>query len=59
VLAGRRPAIQLNIDATRMSQAFSGNSYIQNIVTDEVTAFGQGHPAIAALTIELRASMRT
>lgn len=33
VLAGRRPAIQLNVDATRMSQAFLGNSYIQNIVT--------------------------
>lgn len=36
VLAGRRPAIQLNVDATRMSQAFLGNSYIQNIVTGEV-----------------------
>ena len=39
VLAGRRPAIQLNIDATRMSQAFLGNSYIQNIVTGEVNTF--------------------
>lgn len=39
VLAGRRPAIQLNVDATRMSQAFLGNSYIQNIVTEEVNTF--------------------
>ncbi|MER2917921.1 ABC transporter permease [Morganella morganii] len=39
VLAGRRPAIQLNVDATRMSQAFLGNSYIQNIVTGEVNTF--------------------
>ena len=27
VLAGRSPAIQLNTDATRISQAFSGSSY--------------------------------
>ena len=39
VLAGRRPAIQLNVDATRMSQAFLGNSYMQNIVTGEVNTF--------------------
>ncbi|STQ82146.1 Inner membrane transport permease yhhJ [Hafnia alvei] len=39
VLAGRQPAIQLNVDATRMSQAFLGNSYIQNIVNDEVSEF--------------------
>ena len=39
VLAGRRPAIQLNVDATRMSQACLGNSYIQNIVTGEVNTF--------------------
>ncbi|OBU05052.1 ABC transporter permease [Morganella psychrotolerans] len=39
VLAGRHPAIQLNVDATRMSQAFLGNSYIQNIVTGEVNTF--------------------
>lgn len=29
VLAGRQPDIQVNVDATRMSQAFTGNSYIQ------------------------------
>lgn len=33
VLAGRSPAIQLNVDATRMSQAFTGSGYIQTIVT--------------------------
>ena len=30
VLAGRTPAIQLNVDATRMSQAFTGNGYVQH-----------------------------
>jgi ABC-2 type transport system permease protein len=43
VLAGRSPSIQLNIDATRMSQAFTGNSYIQSIVVSEVTAFLQNY----------------
>ncbi len=33
LLAGRQPTIQLNIDATRMTQAFSGGGYIQTIVT--------------------------
>ncbi|MFZ2468707.1 MAG: ABC transporter permease [Parvibaculum sedimenti] len=39
LLAGRSPTIQLNIDATRMSQAFTGAGYIQSIVTGEVNEF--------------------
>lgn len=39
VLAGRSPAVQLNVDATRMSQALTGTGYIQTIVTGEVNAF--------------------
>ena len=39
VLAGRSPEIQLNIDATLMSQAFTGNGYIQQIVAGEVDEF--------------------
>lgn len=35
--AGRRTAIQVNIDATAMFQASSGASFIQRILTDEVT----------------------
>ena len=42
VLAGRSPTIQLNVDATRMSQAFTGSSYIQQMVMGEVTEFVQG-----------------
>lgn len=41
VLAGRQPALQLNVDATRMSQAFTGSGYIQTIVSDEVRAFAE------------------
>ena len=46
VLAGRQPAVQLNVDATRMSQAFIGNSYIQTIVNGEAAAFVQGHRTV-------------
>ena len=39
LLAGRDPAIQLNVDATRMTQAFVGSGYIQSIIGKEVRAF--------------------
>jgi len=39
VLVGRSPALQLNVDATRMSQAFAGSGDIQQIVTGEVSDF--------------------
>ena len=38
-LAGKDPEIQLNTDATRMSQAFSGAGYIQQIINRETAAF--------------------
>jgi ABC-2 type transport system permease protein len=41
VLAGRRAEIQLNVDATRMSQAFTGSGYVQQIVMAEVSEFVQ------------------
>ena len=41
LLAGRHPTIQLNVDATRMSQAFTGSSHINTIVTEEVREFAQ------------------
>ncbi|MGE5638457.1 MAG: ABC transporter permease [Clostridia bacterium] len=49
VLAGRSPALQLNVDATRMNQAFAGSGYVQAIVTQEVSAFlaARGEPAAA------------
>ncbi len=57
VLAGRSPAIQLNVDATRMSQAFSGSGYIQSIITTETSAFLQGYRADtgASVALNLRA----
>ena len=42
VLAGRAPALQLSVDATRMSQAFSGSGSIQQIALAEVDEFVRG-----------------
>lgn len=53
VLAGRSPAIQLNVDATRMSQAFTGSSFVQQMVLGEVAEFMQGYRGSAALPVEL------
>ena len=53
VLAGRSPTIQLNVDATRMSQAFTGSSYIQQMVMGEVTEYVQGFRGSAATPVEL------
>ena len=39
LLAGKVPTIQLNIDATRMTQAFTGGGYVQSIVSSEVSEF--------------------
>ena len=58
VLAGRAPAIQINVDATRMSQAFTGNIYIQQIATDEVNEFVQRYRSTASLPVGLALRMR-
>lgn len=39
LLARKSPAIQLNIDATRISQAFNGGGYIEQIVNAEIAEF--------------------
>lgn len=58
VLAGKAPALQLNIDATRMSQAFAGNGAIQQIVGGEVSEFVQRYRGTASLPVELAPRMR-
>jgi ABC-2 type transport system permease protein len=44
-LAGRNPAIQVNVDATSISQAGVGTAYIQEIVAQETTNFLKQAPA--------------
>lgn len=58
VLAGRKPDIQVNIDATCMSQAFIGASYIQNIVGGEVGEFVQGFRGAASSPITLNTRVK-
>ncbi|HBK16114.1 MAG TPA: hypothetical protein DDZ54_10925, partial [Erythrobacter sp.] len=58
LLAGRRPTVQLNVDATRMSQAFTGSGYIQTIVSDEVRAFAQRYREVPELPVDLALRMR-
>ncbi|MGA0532656.1 ABC transporter permease [Hansschlegelia sp. KR7-227] len=53
LLAGRSPTVQLNIDATRMSQAFTGGGYVQSIVSGEVTAFLERNRMVASLPVDL------
>ena len=53
VLAGQQPVIQVNIDAMRVSQAFIGAGYIQNIVLGEVGEFVQHRRSEAASPITL------
>jgi ABC-2 type transport system permease protein len=53
MLAGRRPAVMLNIDATRMTQAFTGTDYVQQIVTQEVAEFARRYRSEAPSPVEL------
>jgi ABC-2 type transport system permease protein len=45
--------IQLNVDATRQSQAQTGTGYIQSIVNDEIRDFAQRYRAAAPQPVEL------
>ncbi|WP_371347687.1 ABC transporter permease [Ancylobacter sp. IITR112] len=53
LIAGRDPALQLDIDATAMSQAGNGASYIQNIMTQEVAA-AMGGSATTPVNLVIR-----
>ena len=53
VLAGRQTSIQLNVDATRMTQAFTGNGYIQQIVNGEINEFLARHRAETTLPVDI------
>lgn len=58
LLAQRQPTLQLNVDATRMTQAFAGAGYIQSIVLTEVNKFAASHqltPLASPVALDLRA----
>jgi len=58
LLAGRNPTIQLNVDATRMTQAFTGGSYVQSIVSGEVSEFLNRYRASSSVPVELNLRSR-
>jgi len=58
LLAGRQPALQLNLDATRMSQAFAGSGFAQQIVLGEVAEFLQRQRAVTPSPVELATRVR-
>ncbi len=53
VVRGRRPTTQLNVDATAMTQAGTGASYIQSMIAQEITAFLGGSSAAAEPPVHL------
>ncbi len=53
LLAGRSPTIQLNIDATRMTQAFTGGGYIQAILLGEISEFLNRYRSASNVPVEL------
>ena len=53
VAAGKQPSLQINIDATRMTQAFIGDGYIQNILSGELNRYITGQLADDALPVRL------
>jgi ABC-2 type transport system permease protein len=54
--AGRRPTVQVNVDATAMMQAGIGAGYIQQILTDEMAKFStrQDIPPLPAIGQNVR-----
>ncbi len=53
VIAGRQPLVQLNVDATLVSQAFIGAGYIQTITSGEVSDFVQKYRFVTPLPAEV------
>jgi ABC-2 type transport system permease protein len=43
LISGRKPDIQVNVDATAMSQAGIGTGYIYEIINEEIMAFLRGY----------------
>jgi ABC-2 type transport system permease protein len=58
VLAGRRPALQLNVDATQMRQSFVGTGYVQSMIQLELQEFVLGERAVSMSPVELAVRMR-
>jgi ABC-2 type transport system permease protein len=57
VLAGRRPTVQINVDATALTQAGIGGGYLQNIIEQEALGYLQHREG--TITSPINLVMRT
>jgi ABC-2 type transport system permease protein len=57
VLAGRQPELQINVDATAMTHAGHGATYLQQIIAQEIKEFmrGKGTPLQEPVSLVVRA----
>jgi ABC-2 type transport system permease protein len=53
ILRNRSPRVQLNIDATAVSQAGVGAGYIEEIITREISSYLQTRGVAAAMPVEI------
>lgn len=53
LLSGRRASVQLNVDATAMTQAGNGAVYIQSIIAQEVTNFLAGRETVTSAPVNV------
>jgi ABC-2 type transport system permease protein len=53
VLAGRRPTIQIDVDATAIAQAFNGKTYIQNVIINYVSDFITGREGLVGVPVKM------
>lgn len=58
LLAGKSPTIQLNVDATRMTQAFTGGGYVQQIVTGQVNEFADRYRSASVPPVDMALRVR-
>jgi len=55
IQAGRKPIVQLNVDATAVSMAATGAGYIQRIISQELAVFLKGRDPGQAVNLVTRA----
>ena len=52
ILAGRQPSVQIDVDATAVSQAFNGMTYIQNVIVNYVSEFVAGREGLMGVPVK-------
>jgi ABC-2 type transport system permease protein len=53
ILAGRETSVQINVDATAITQAGNGAIYIQNIIASKIAAFTTGREGSSAVPVNV------